>query len=418
MIGSFKHIKVYHTDGGGEFISHRFKSQLADQGIMQQLSCPYTPQQTGLVERRHGYLVEMGLTQLFNSKVPQQFWLDSFQTAVYLLNRLPTSSLPGNANPYFELFHKEPDYSNFLAFGCQCFPCLRPYAQHKFTPRSQSCVFLGYSSCYKGYKHFHPQTGRWYMLRHVIFNERVFPWADVRAQHAPVQHPSLFIELLPQFVTQVSTDTANQVPEDNSDAIALDTSHDNIANCDREQVQVDNVDSVECTQEQPMESSIPKVPCVNEADHEEQAVAPSKVMSFINHDNVHRMTARSKNGIIKLNPKYALTSQVCDQIEEPISVKAALAHSGWLSAMQEELSALEQNETWTLVRKTPDMNVVGVKWVYKVKYNADNTIERLKERLVAKGYNQQEVVDFSKTFSPVVKSATVRVVLSLATVNH
>lgn len=126
-----------------------------------------------------------------------------------------------------------------------------------------------------------------------------------------MQHPSLFIEQLPQFVTQDSTATANQVPEDNSDAIALDTSHDNIANCDQEPVQVDNVDGVECTQELPMESSIPEVPCVNEAEHEEQqAVAPSKVMSFINHDNVHRMTARSTNGIIKPNPKYALHKYV------------------------------------------------------------------------------------------------------------
>lgn len=63
--------------------------------------------------------------------------------------------------------------------------------------------------------------------------------------------------------------------------------------------------------------------------------------------------------------------------------------------MQEELVALETNNIWDLVLRIDDMNVIGVKWVYKVKYKADNTVERLKARLVAKGYNQREGVDFS-----------------------
>lgn len=58
--------------------------------------------------------------------------------------------------------------------------------------------------------------------------------------------------------------------------------------------------------------------------------------------------------------------------------------------MQEELTPLEENHTWDLLPLTSDMNIIGTKWVCKVKYRADNSVEKLKARLLVKGYNQQE----------------------------
>lgn len=63
-----------------------------------------------------------------------------------------------------------------------------------------------------------------------------------------------------------------------------------------------------------------------------------------------------------------------------------------------------------------DMHIIGTKWVVNVKYKADNTVERLKTRLVAKGYNQKDGIDDSEMFSPAIKLATVRLVLSSGTV--
>lgn len=73
-----------------------------------------------------------------------------------------------------------------------------------------------------------------------------------------------------------------------------------------------------------------------------------------------------------------------------------------------------RNRTWVLVPPTPSLNVVGNKWIFRIKRNSDGTIQRYKARLVAKGFHQHPGVDFFETFSPVVKASTIRVVLSLA----
>ncbi|KAL7613342.1 hypothetical protein Lser_V15G09609 [Lactuca serriola] len=136
------------------------------------------------------------------------------------------------------------------------------------------------------------------------------------------------------------------------------------------------------------------------------------------------MITRARAGIFK--PKHvADLSHLAHQglhhafftTKEPKGFKLAAKNPHWLLAMEEEMSALQANDTWELVPRPASSNVVGSKWVFRTKFHSDGTVERLKARLVAQGFTQVPGQDYSHTFNPVVKASTVRIVLSLAMIH-
>lgn len=143
-------------------------------------------------------------------------------------------------------------------------------------------------------------------------------------------------------------------------------------------------------------------------DQQSVPIAPFGVVN-------HPIMTRSKSGIRKPNPRYVLLTQKV-AFPRPRTVTEALQHPGWNNAMTDEIYTCGETRTWSLVPYTPNMNVLGSKWIFIPKIQADGSLERLKANIVAQGFDQREGIDYVETYSPVVRSATVREVLHTATV--
>jgi hypothetical protein len=127
------------------------------------------------------------------------------------------------------------------------------------------------------------------------------------------------------------------------------------------------------------------------------------------------MVTRRAVGVLRLPDRLVLSATSSSALPPvPTTVRSALADPQWRRAMEAEYEALQANHTWDLVPSPPGANVVTGKWIFKLKLHADGSLERYKARYVLQGFTQRPGVDYDETFSPVVKPATIRIVLTLA----
>jgi hypothetical protein len=127
------------------------------------------------------------------------------------------------------------------------------------------------------------------------------------------------------------------------------------------------------------------------------------------------MVTRRTTGVLRA-PNHLILSATSSPALPPVPtiVRDALADPQWRRAMEEEYEALQANHTWDLVPRPHGTNMVTEKWIFKLKLNADGSLEVYKARYVLRDFTQRPGVDYDETFSPVVKPASVRTVLTPA----
>lgn len=394
-----------------------------------------------MAERKHGHLLNMARALLIQAGLPIQFWGDSILTSAYLINRTPTPLLKGKTL-YEMLFGKIPNYSHLRIFGCLCFVSTHAQNRSKFDPRASQCVFLGYPYGKKGYRVFDLDQKRTIVSRNVIFFETNFPFQVNASQNDSTTQkcqsntsPDLHLDVEPLFEPNSPPNyqsSPNSTTEQTTPMITM-VEHDYPVSAFTEPSNVASSSSLNQTVTPPSKSPIDLIPPARRGsrslkppqylqDFHLEMTLPSRteptsstnlakavgivhpLSDFLSYDNVSRA-----------HKAYTTTLTF---LREPTSFSQAVQSSKWREAMKHEISALQENATWTLVPLPSHKRPIGCKWVYKIKLKADGTVERYKARLVAKGYSQIEGVDYNETFAPVAKMVTVRVLLTVAAVHR
>ena len=166
-------IQTLRSDNGGEYTSKEFAKFCASMGIVRQFTNPYTPEQNGVSERLNRTLIESGKSMLFHAGLPLSFWAEAVNTATYLPNRSPVSSLP-DKTPYECWYGRKPDVSNLKVFGSICFVHTPDSFRQKLDPKSEKGILVGYPLDTKGYKIYNIESKKFIRSKDVLFHENKF----------------------------------------------------------------------------------------------------------------------------------------------------------------------------------------------------------------------------------------------------
>ncbi|PNX91538.1 disease resistance protein rga3-like [Trifolium pratense] len=281
-------------------------------------------------------------TLLAHSSVPPSFWHHALQMATYLLNILPRKNL-SNHSPTQLLYHRDPSYTHLRVFGCLCYPLFPSTTINKLQPRSTPCVFLGYPTNHRGYKCFDLSQRKIIISRHVIFDETKFPFAHMSSQ--PLTTYDHFTDDLHPSLVHQWTNPTLQSPLDDLPSSSPPVPNPPSTSPARPHNPSHTSSNTTISSSLPTstpDTSPPPTPLA-------QPAPPTRTMA-----------TRSMQGIYKPRKLFNLSVTIDDPTISPLpkNPKLALSDPNWKAAMQSEFNALIKNNTWDLVPRPCDVNII------------------------------------------------------------
>ncbi|KAG7559401.1 Integrase catalytic core [Arabidopsis thaliana x Arabidopsis arenosa] len=404
-------IKIFRSDNGGEYTSHAFKQHLAKHGIIHQTSCPYTPQQNGVAERKNRHLMEVARSMMFHTNVPKRFWSDAVVLACYLINRIPTKILQ-DSSPFEVLNKNKPSINHLRVFGCVCFVLIGEQ-RNKLEPKSVKGMFIGYSITQKGYKCYIPETKKVLVSRDVKFVESKGyyedkNWEDIQdLTHSPSDRANnlrIILERLGVSNSQGHTNSPKPNPEPTQQQET--SQHEEEEHLQEEENIQENILE---------EGEIPTPTALRRSERLKFPPSNWKNTRVYYNSQAVAHPIQAVCTIAHFPEEHQVFLGQIDQHWIPQTYEEAIQHQVWRDAIAAERQAMEHNHTWEEGELPRGKKAVTSKWVFTIKYKSNGDIERYKARLVARGFTQTYGEDYRDTFAPVAKLHTVRVVLSLAT---
>jgi transposase InsO family protein len=315
-------IKCLRSDNGGEFTSKEFMDYCSSHGIKRQFSVARTPQQNGVVERKNRTVQEMARTMLMDSKLTDIFWTQTMHTTVHIQNRV---MLRNNTDktPYELWKGRLTHVKHFGVFGSKCYIKREDGRMGKFDSHVDKGVLVGYSSTKKAYK--------CYNLRLNKFVESINITIDETGRPESKEEENKSMEQL--FEEEEAKDEVEEEDEENPTET-----------------------------EEKVQQVSPKTPNKRvQKNHSLDQIIGNKYAGV----ETRRKTRSPEQ------THLALLSTI-----EPNCFEEANKDEFWNNAMNEELDQIEKNDTWELVSRPKNKNVIDTKWAFRNKLNEYGQVTR------------------------------------------
>ena len=431
------HIQVIRIDQGKEFGVTALRTLCERESIDLEYSAAYTPEQNGIAEASNKVLLTKARAMMLDGGLPQRMWTEALMYATYIVNRSITqrSQLASPQQMFWQAIRNDEtknDLTHLRRFGCAVYyhrPSSQTVKSQKFAARAVRGYLLGMQAdSTTNYRIWLPESQTILHTPHVTFNETA-SYKD-HVEHEAGRTGNNTIQ-----TTVIESETrSNQGVPLPSEASVEPTSHSPFAPSGGDNdIPEGSLESIEDTPDDGLSDTITIAP---------DSVSPTlpnpdprstdsddTILVQLPTDAHDAPMGRVRRDVPPVDYRalhrgylaQALAAQTLDDtpvtIREPCSYQAALAgpqSPHWLASMQREIHQLEAQRTWALVLTLPPGRVlIKGRWVFKIKRNPDHTIREYKSRWVAKGFMQEEGVDYFDTYAATLRAATFRTIFAL-----
>ncbi|GJW15198.1 retrovirus-related pol polyprotein from transposon TNT 1-94 [Tanacetum coccineum] len=336
---------------------------------------------------RNCTLVEASRTMLIFSKAPLFLWAEAVTSACYTQNRSLIHTLH-NKTPYELVHDKKLDLSFLHIFGALCYPTNDNEELGKLKAKADIRFFVGYAPNMKVYRIYNKRNRQILETIHITFNELTEQTAPVHSSPGPA--PNL---LTPGPISQapvnptgpsVSIPIDQEVPSGNHSPSSSDHQslyvHQGVA-----------------------------------AEHlfEVNPFAAADLEPFVNVFALDHNSDASSSRQLATDALWCFYNSVLSKVK-PKNFKSVVTNNYWFQAMQDEIHEFDRLDIWELVPPLDCAMIIALKWIYKVKLDEYGDVLKNKTRLVAKGYRQEEGLDFEESFTPVTRLKAIKIFLANA----
>ncbi|KAH7460339.1 Retrovirus-related Pol polyprotein from transposon TNT 1-94 [Phytophthora ramorum] len=384
-----KKVKFVRHDGAREFATNSLKAFYEVEGIEQQTTVPYAHQTNGTAERAIRTIVTIGRSMLHHAKLDKCFWAEAAMTAIYVKNRLPSPKVE-HKTPFEIVYKAKPSVKHMRVFGCQTYILTPKEKRRKWDPKARAGLFLGYEQVSKAYRLYDIEAGQVVVSRDVNFDESAFG-LSAHTSDEDVDDAALDLDALdlddndgPRQMSFKQAGKRKSRPSGDDDTA-------------RRSRPVRHRAGLE-------EASAPDVSSSRRAEPDEEEKSGDQDED---DDSTPPVFWRASANAVEAAADLSEPTTFQEAVNGPDQVH-------WRKAIRAELKSMRLRGVFRAAKLPSGQRAIGTKWVFKIKRKADGSIEKYKARLVAKGFKQKYGIDYTETFSPVVKYVTLRMIIAIA----